>query len=229
MKLVVIGDIHAQSAKLWSMLDDAGVADAAKRPTAPVLDGDVRIVLLGDLVHAKSRERYGELIGAKRYDEYDPAHLARAERAQVDFLRDVRAFQSAAPDGAVTILMGNHDFNAVQADQGPLRTDDVTHLEWKDGHGSALPEPLREWIRSWPYELEIDGLHFAHVGPLEEHNRYDNGFYLENRRRWIYEERDYLDGTFFDTWGESAGSPPAFSSFLASFPSPASVSCFAGP
>jgi hypothetical protein len=63
------------------------------------------------------------------------------------------------------------------------------------GYGGELPADLRTWIASWPRELVIEGLHLAHVGPLPEHNTYDQGFYLENRRRWIYEERDVLEGT----------------------------------
>jgi hypothetical protein len=33
------------------------------------------------------------------------------------------------------------------------------------------------------------------VGPLKEHNTYDNAFYLENRRRWIYEDQDFMANT----------------------------------
>jgi hypothetical protein len=93
------------------------------------------------------------------------------------------------------ILMGNHDFNAVNAQQGPLRTDDVSHLEWKGSSGSVLEPELLAWIQTWPLELVIEGLHLAHVGPDAKHNTYDNGFYVENRRRWIYDDRDYLKNT----------------------------------
>ena len=196
MHIHVIGDIHTQTGKLWRMLQDAGLADASHRPTPRFRDDpELRLVLLGDLVHAKSRERYAELTGTRRYDEYDPRHLRKAEVAQVAMLHEILAFQEAVPDERMTILMGNHDFNAVSPEQGPLRTDDVSHLEWKEGHGSELEPELAAWIRSWPYGLELEGLHFAHVGPLPEHNVYDTGFYLENRRRWIYEDRDFLEGT----------------------------------
>jgi hypothetical protein len=194
--LVVVGDIHAQAAKLWRILREADLADDATRPTDRLTGaGEIRLVLLGDLVHAKTRERYGDLIGVKRYDEYNPRHLRLAEEAQAAFLDDVRAFQALVPEGRMVILLGNHDHNAVADDQGPLRTDDVSHLEWKPSYGTPLPEHLRTWISGWPTELAVEGLHLAHVGPLPEHNRYDNGFYLENRRRWIYEERDFLAGT----------------------------------
>ena len=196
MRIVIIGDIHTQTDKLWRMLQEAGLANENRQPSRAFLSGDTRLVLLGDLVHAKTRERYARLTGLPRYDEYNPEHVRKAERAQVAFLKEVKAFYDRVP-GRMTILMGNHDFNAINHHQGALRTDDVVHLEWKEGHGEPLPKDLFEWIRAWPYTLELLGIHFAHVGPLKEHNVYDNGFYLENRRRWIYDDRDFLAGT---TW-----------------------------
>ncbi len=195
MRIVVIGDIHTQTDKLWCMLREAGLADERRRPSRAFLEGDTRLVLLGDLVHAKSRERYAQLTGLPRYDEYNPDHVRKVERRQSAFLKEVKAFYDRVPDGRMTILMGNHDFNAVHHSQGALRTDDVVHLEWKEGHGEPLPREIRDWIRAWPYTLDLMSIHFAHVGPLKEHNTYDNGFYLENRRRWIYEDRDFLEGT----------------------------------
>lgn len=195
MRLVVVGDLHAQEAKLWRALREAGLRDEAGRPTAELRDGGTRLVLLGDLVHPKGRGRYAELVGVATYDEFDPDQRRRAARAQEAFLRRVRDFVGDAPEGAATILLGNHDANAIDPDQGPLRSDDVTHLEWKPGHDDPLPEDLRAWIAAWPRELAIDGVHFAHVGPLPEHNVYDTSFYLENRRRWIYEDEDLLART----------------------------------
>lgn len=196
MHLVVVGDIHTQRDKLWRILREADLIGEDQRPSERLTGReDVRLVLLGDLVHAKSRDRYGDLTKVRRYDEHNPRHLQKAEAAQEAFLREVKAFQEAAPEGRVVIILGNHDYNAIADEQGPLRTDDVSHLEWKAGHGHALPEDLAEWIATWPRELEIEGLHLAHVGPLPEHNVFDQSFYLENRRRWIYEERDIMDAT----------------------------------
>lgn len=193
MQLVVIGDVHAQQIKLWRMLRETGLADRERKPTDRALkDPDYRLVLLGDLVHAKSRERYSELAGVKDYDEYNPEHLRAAELKQEEFLREVKAFQDALPSGRMVILMGNHDYNSVTS-QGPLRTDDVTHLEWKEGQ--PLPQDLHDWISSWPYEFKESGIHCAHVGPLPEHNRFDQDFYLENRRRWLQVDRDFLADT----------------------------------
>ena len=195
MRIVVIGDIHTQGEKLWRMLREAGLAGEDNRPAPALMSGEARLVLLGDLIHAKSRERYADLTGLPRYDEFNPVHLEKAERAQEMFLSRVKAFHDAAPRDSMTILMGNHDFNAVHPEQGPLRTEDVAHLEWKDITNRTLPPDLSEWVLSWPSELELAQIHFAHVGPLEEHNTYDNTFYLENRRRWIYEDKDYLAST----------------------------------
>lgn len=177
------------------MLDEAGLRRPDGSPAQALHDGDTRLVLLGDLVHAKSRDRYAELANVREFDEFDPGHLRRVERAQEEFLARVRDFVAAAPDGAITILLGNHDHNAIDFDQGPLRSDDISHLEWKPGHGTELPDDLRTWIGSWPRQLVLEDVHFAHVGPLEEHNVYDTGFYLENRRRWIYEDQDLMATT----------------------------------
>jgi hypothetical protein len=196
MRLVVVGDLHTQAAKLWRILREADLMDEQRLPTDRMTgESDVRLVLLGDLVHAKSRERYADLIEVRRYDEHNPRHLRKAEAAQEAFLRDVMAFQAAVPPGRMTILLGNHDHNVIDDEQGPLRTDDVSHLEWKAAYGGEIPADLRAWIATWPRELAVEGLHLAHVGPSPEHNIYDQGFYLENRRRWIYEERDALEGT----------------------------------
>lgn len=197
MQVFVVGDIHAQEDKFWTLLQEAGLVDHDHRPTALLTSEQSRVVFLGDLVHAKSRARYAALAGVDRYDEYDPEHLARAEKAQEAFLRRVKALADALPEDRFDILMGNHDFNAITKSQGPLRTDDVSHLEWKDGYGSPLDPELEAWIASWKSELVVEGIHFAHVGPLPEHNRYDTGFYIENRRRWIYEERDVLAETSY--------------------------------
>jgi hypothetical protein len=195
MHVVVVGDVHTQAAKFWRILREAGIADDEHLPTKRLRRDDTRLVLLGDLVHAKSRQRYADLTNVRRYDEYNPRHLNAAEAAQEAFLRDVLRFQEALPAEKMTILMGNHDFNAISDEQGPLRTDDVSHLEWKPGYGTSLPQELREWIATWPSEVTLEGLHLAHVGPLPEHNTYDNAFYLENRRRWIYEEEDVMART----------------------------------
>lgn len=197
MRLVVIGDIHAQEDKLWRMLHEAGLRDDDGAPAPELMHGDTRLVLLGDLVHAKHRSLYAELAGVATYDEYDPGHVRRVERAQEAFLGRVHEFMEPLPANAARILLGNHDHNAVDPLQGPLRSDDISHLEWKPGYGTQLPEDLATWIRGWPRSLEIEGIHLAHVGPREEHNIYDTDFYRLNRRAWIYEDHDYLAETSY--------------------------------
>lgn len=191
-RLIVIGDIHAQVAKFWLLLRDAGLADQDHQPTTALASGDVRLVLLGDLVHPKTRTHYAELIGESSFDEYHPPHVERAEQAEEAFLRAVKAFCDAA--GHVTILLGNHDHNALTGDEGVLRSDDLAHLEWRPS-GRNLPADLQAWLETWPTELVVGDVHFAHVGPKPEHNRYDTRFYLENRRDWILEDRDFLAET----------------------------------
>lgn len=193
MQLIVVGDIHTQAEKLWRILQEAELADEQLLPTETLRRSDTKLILLGDLVHAKNRPQYSKIANVGRYDEYNPKHVSKVETAQEAFLHDVKRFQERVPEGNMTILMGNHDYNAITQEQGALRTDDIVHLEWKEGR--ALDPELQLWMESWPYELELEGIHLAHVGPLKEHNTYDSNFYLENRRRWIYEEKDYLADT----------------------------------
>ena len=191
-KLVVVGDIHAQTEKFWRILREAGLLTGDCQPTPELIDGSTHLILLGDLVHAKTREQYAALIGGP-FDEHHPPDIERAEAAQEAFLRAVRTFCELA-QGGVTILLGNHDHNALTGDEGILHTDTLSHLEWR-ASGRTLPDDLAAWLGTWPSELVVGDLHFAHVGPKPEHNRYDAGFYLENRRDWILDPRDSLAET----------------------------------
>lgn len=191
-KLVVVGDVHAQVRKFWHILRVAGLLDG-DGPAPELVDGTTHLVLLGDLVHAKTREHYAALIGERTFDEHDPPQVRRAEAAQEAFLRDVKGFCDRAL-GGVTVLLGNHDHNALTGEAGVLRTDDLAHLEWR-ASGRPLPENLAAWLATWPAEYTVNGLHFAHVGPKPEHNRYDERFYLEGRRDWILEPKDVVAET----------------------------------
>lgn len=195
VRLVVIGDIHAQADKFWLILREAGLATENKQPTKALTQDATKLILLGDLFHAKTRDRYAALAQVGRYDEYNAKHLAKAEQAQMDFMHEVKEYYDAIPEGNIIILMGNHDFNAITPEQGPLRTDDIAHLEWKEGYGNPLDSVIQAWVETWPYEVNFSGIHFAHVGPLPKHNEYDENFYLENRRRWIHEDKNFFEGT----------------------------------
>lgn len=192
-RVVVVGDIHAQAGKFWRILREAALSDDACRPSAELVNGHTHLVLLGDLVHAKTRAHYAALIGEEVYDEFHPPHVRRAESAQEAFLREVKRFSDLAP-GGVTVILGNHDYSALTGAEGVLSTDDLAHREWHPS-GRTLPSDLRAWLATWPTELVVAGVHFAHVGPKPEHNRYDAGFYLENRRDWILEARDLIAET----------------------------------
>jgi len=192
-RVVVVGDIHAQAGKFWRILREAALSDDACRPSDELVNGQTQLVLLGDLVHAKTRAHYAALIGAEVYDEFHPPHVRRAESAQEAFLREVKGFTERAP-GGVTIILGNHDYSALTGAEGVLSTDGLSHREWHPS-GRTLPDDLRAWLAAWPVELVVAGVHFAHVGPKPEHNRYDAGFYLENRRDWILEARDFIAET----------------------------------
>lgn len=192
-RIVVVGDIHAQEEKFWRILAEAELTDAARQPVKALVSGETELVLLGDMVHGKSREHYAQLIAAADYDAFDPAQVEQAATAQEAFLRRVKTFCDQA-QGHVTILMGNHDHNALTGQPSVLRSDDIRHLEWRDA-AHPLPEDLRTWLASWPAELIIADLHFAHVGPKPEHNRYDHNFYLKNRRDWIYQDHNFLAAT----------------------------------
>lgn len=190
--VVVIGDIHAQEGKLWRMLVESGSMTSEGRPSALMESGRLVAVLLGDLVHPKSREAYAELIGVSEYVEFEAELVARAAAAQEEFLRRVRAFQDACPVGGLRIILGNHDHDALHPDEGPIQSDDVIHFEWKRDRSPPLAADLVEWIAGFEPEVVIDNLHFAHNGPLPEHNTYGDFFYREDRRRWIREDRDFL-------------------------------------
>ncbi|HHO58458.1 MAG TPA: metallophosphoesterase, partial [Oceanithermus profundus] len=107
-RIVAIGDVHAEYGKLWQALRHAGAADAHYLPTPALRAGHLRVVLLGDLVHPKTREAYTRLTGLEPYDPRNPDHLARAAREQVRALRRVKHFVDQA-GGFVVVLRGNHD------------------------------------------------------------------------------------------------------------------------
>jgi hypothetical protein len=99
--VIVVGDIHTQAEKFWRILRESGCADDALEPATRLVErDDTRLVLLGDLVHAKSRQRYADLVNVRRYDEYNPRHLKAAEQAQEAFLYDVRASKRRSPRDA---------------------------------------------------------------------------------------------------------------------------------
>jgi len=93
MRVVALGDLHANFPLLWRILRREGLADEGFRPTEALRSGRVRLVLLGDLVHPKTPRDYARLTGLEAYDPEDPFHLRLAAGAQIRELFRLKAFQ----------------------------------------------------------------------------------------------------------------------------------------
>lgn len=193
MRVVALGDLHANFPLLWRILRREGLADEGFRPTEALRSGRVRLVLLGDLVHPKTPRDYARLTGPEAYDPEDPFHLRLAAGAQIRELFRLKAFQEEAGDH-VTILLGNHE--AALLEGSPiLGNRHLKHLEFHPEHGGkALPEALRSWMASFPKELVLKGVHFAHVGPVPWLQEYDGLFYAQSEAKtWWFLTPEYVE------------------------------------
>jgi len=193
MRVIAVGDLHGNFPALWRLLKAEGLADAALRPTAGLRSGRVRLVLLGDLVHPKTPEDYERLTGLSPYDPFDPAHLRLAAGAQIRELFRLKSFQEDA-GGHATILLGNHDEAALKGEP-ILGNQHLKHLEFHPEYGGkALPEALRAWMAGFPRELVLQGIHFAHVGPVPWLQEYDDLFYAQSEpKTWWFRTPDYVE------------------------------------
>lgn len=205
-KFIAVGDIHADWDGLWDALRAASCVDAAGQPTPPVRSGLYQVVLIGDLVHPKNEGAYERLTGVARFDPRNPDHLFLAARAQVRHLEGLRAFQEAAPH-AVHILLGNHD-DAVLTTSHVLGTSSgLIHVEFDPEYGGLhLPEHLRAWMESFPRELRVGSVQFAHVSPLPAHTHYDDLFYSDaSAKRWFRDSPEYVKmaGLTFGVYGHT--------------------------
>ncbi len=193
VKVVAIGDVHAAFGRLWQALKRAQAADEALLPTPPVRDGRYRVVLLGDLIHPKTHAQYTRLTGLEPYNPQNPTHLKAAARAQVRSLWRIKRYVEAAQGHAV-VLLGNHE--AAVLERHPLLGNHagIVHAEFDpDRGGLALPEELQAWIRAFPREYQLYGVHFAHVGPAPWLQRYDAMFYQSDEaKRWWATHPEYL-------------------------------------
>lgn len=177
LKVIAVGDVHADYGRLWAALRAAYAADASGRPTPPVLDGRYRVVLVGDLVHAKSLSAYEELTGLSPYNPRDATHLQAASRAQARELERVRDYADES-GGTVTVLLGNHDAAALDHRHVLGTGMGLVHLEFDASAGGLeLPVGVSAWMRTWPGELRLHGVQFAHAGPLPGMASYDDFFY----------------------------------------------------
>ena len=177
LKVIAIGDVHADFGRMWSALKAAYAVDAAGNPTPPLLDGRYQVVLIGDLVHPKNVEAYENLTGRAPFDWRDPEHLRSAARSQVRELYRVKEYVENAL-GAVTVLLGNHDAAALEHTHVLGTAKGLVHVEF-DGSkgGTPLPDDLAEWMRSWPREVRIHDVQFAHAGPTPGMLYFDDFFY----------------------------------------------------
>lgn len=205
IKVVAIGDLHADFARLWRALKSSFAAGDDLMPTDPLLRGTYRVVMMGDLVHPKLLADYRKLTGLEDYDPNNPDHLRMAAKAQIRELHRIKRFQEAAPEH-ITILMGNHD-HAALTNSFVLGN---AHLEHKEFHpelgGVEFPEELKKWISTFPNEVNLYGVNFAHVGPVPWLQSYDEMFYNSREaKEWWIHNADYVErmGHRFGVYGHT--------------------------
>jgi hypothetical protein len=205
-KFIAVGDVHADWAGLWAALRAASCVDAHLRPTAPVQAGLYQVVLIGDLVHPKNERDYERLTGLPRFDPRNPDHLFLAAREQVAHLDRLRAYQAAAPH-AVHLLLGNHDDAVLNLGYVLGTSAGLVHVEFDPAHGGVhLPGHLRAWMETFPRELRVGSVQFAHVSPLPAHTHYDDLFYADtNAKRWFRDTPEYVrrSGLSFGVYGHT--------------------------
>lgn len=205
-KFIAIGDVHADYVGLWAALRAASCADAQGLPTPPVRSGAYQVVLIGDLVHPKNEREYARICGVPRFDSGNPDHLLLAATAQFEALVKLRAYQQAAPH-AVHVILGNHDDAALNANYVLGTVGGLRHAEFDPEYGGvALPGALRDWMRGFPRELRVGGLHFAHASPLPAHTHYDDLFYADHSpKRWFRDTPEYVElaGLDFGVYGHT--------------------------
>ncbi|WP_038047410.1 metallophosphoesterase [Thermus caliditerrae] len=203
MRVVAVGDLHGNFPTLWRILRAEGLADAHLRPTEALRSGQTQVVLLGDLVHPKTPRDYERLTGLSPFNPQDPTHLRLAAGYQIRELFRLKAFQEEA-EGHVTILLGNHDEAALKGEP-VLGNRHLKHLEFHpEMGGKPLPEALRAWMARFPRELVLQGVHFAHVGPVPWLQEYDELFYAQSEpKTWWFRTPDYVErmGYRFGVYG----------------------------
>jgi hypothetical protein len=190
VKVIAIGDVHTEWGLLYHALKASFAMDAAGNPTAPVLDGRYRVILMGDLVHPKTMARYEEITGREGYDFRDPDHLKSASRAQTRELYKIKEFVEKA-GGNVEVLLGNHDDAA---------------LDHKFLLGNAMGVIHAEFDPSFKRYIRLHGVHFSHAGPLPGMMYFDDFFYNDrDAKHWWHEKPHYLRdaGHSFGVYGHT--------------------------
>ncbi len=206
LKVIALGGVHGQWAELWRALKVSLAADSMCEPTAPVVEGRFQVVIAGDLVHYKDFETYAQVVGEEYYDPGDPDQLRRAAKAQI---RELYRFQSycAKTQGNCTVILGNHDEAALTHAYHLSTRGGLNHDEFDEARdGLALPPDLAAWMRSFPREKVVHGVHFAHAGPLPGMQQFDDFFYHDpDTKTWWKEKPELLEqaGYRFGVYGHT--------------------------
>ncbi|WP_221090139.1 metallophosphoesterase [Deinococcus aquaedulcis] len=205
-KFLAFGDVHADFDTLWAALRAASCVDGSGQPTPPVLAGLYQVILIGDLVHPKNEREYSRLTGVPRFDPRNPDHLFLAAREQVKHLERLKAYQAAAPH-AIHIILGNHDDAVLNTSYMLGTSGGLIHAEFDPEHGGLhLPDHLAAWMRTFPREIRVGGVQFAHVSPLPAHAYYDDLFYADHSsKRWYKQSPEYVQmaGLAFGVYGHT--------------------------
>lgn len=191
-RVVAIGDVHARFELLWEALVCSGCAQPDHSPASGLLDGSVRLVLIGDLVHPKTPLEYAQLAGISPFDSRNSQHLQAAARAECISLQQLMQFARQVGHH-ITLLLGNHDHAALYP-QVVLGNSLLDHLEFDPRYGGlAMPPNLATWLASFPAEFNLLGVNFAHVGPVSWLQSYDDYFYASDEHRtWALQNPDYV-------------------------------------
>jgi hypothetical protein len=196
IKVIAIGDIHGQWAEVWQALKAADACDNNFDPTPAVLGGYYQVIFMGDLVHYKDARAYAQAVGEEPFDATNPKHLKRAAKAQI---RELYRFKDYADktEGNVSIILGNHDESAIDHKFELATAGGLKHDEFNEKKGGiALPEDLSLWMQGFVREKIVQGVQFAHAGPLPGMQVFDDFFYSDaDTKRWWYTKPDLRQQT----------------------------------
>jgi hypothetical protein len=186
LRVIAVGDVHANWPAFWRALQSAGLSDEDGNPSVRLLSGSSLVLLMGDLVHPKTPEDYARISGYRPFDDQNKEHLKAAADNQAYALRKLREF-SFRSGGHLKILLGNHDESALSHRHRLKSGAHLQHREFDPSAGGTPLDPeLRAWFLGFAREVVIGRTHFAHVGPLPSMSQYDDFFYADqDPRQWF--------------------------------------------
>ena len=206
IKVVAVGDVHGMWAELWRVLKTSAAATPQLEPTPALIEGRVRVVCIGDLVHYKDERAYAAAAGVEPYDPDDPDHLRRAAKAQIRELGRFKRFVEAA-QGHVHVILGNHDDAALHHRYGLSSGNGLRHDEFDPERGGvSLPSDLSDWFETFPREVCYHGVQFAHAGPTPGLQQFDDFFYhAGDAKRWWFDQPELVrqSGHRFGVYGHT--------------------------